>query len=64
MQPLDTIDDKGFRHMIHIFELRYNPLSWKTPLLERQSQQSSYLNFMILKWLELNRSLKLQARLL
>ena len=27
MQPLNTIDDKGFRHMIHIFELRYNPLS-------------------------------------
>lgn len=30
MQPLDTIDDKGFRHMIKVFEPRYNPLSRKT----------------------------------
>ena len=30
IQPLDTIDDKGFRHMIHTFEPRYTPPSRKT----------------------------------
>ena len=30
MQPLDTIDDKGFRHMINTFEPRYTPPSRKT----------------------------------
>ena len=30
MQPLDTIDDKGFRHMISQFEQRYMPPSRKT----------------------------------
>ena len=30
MQPLDTIDDKGFRHMLHEFEPRYTPPSRKT----------------------------------
>ena len=30
MQPLDTIDDKGFRHMIHTFEPRYTSPSRKT----------------------------------
>ena len=30
MQPLDTIDDQGFRHMLHEFEPRYTPPSRKT----------------------------------
>ncbi len=30
MHPLDTIDDKGFRHMIHTFEPKYTPPSRKT----------------------------------
>ena len=30
MQPLDTIDDKGFRHLLYTFEPRYVPPSRKT----------------------------------
>ena len=30
MQPLDTVDDRGFRHLVHSFEPRYDPPSRKT----------------------------------
>lgn len=30
MQPLDTVDDHGFRHLVHTFEPRYDPPSRKS----------------------------------
>ena len=30
LQPLDTVDDKGFRHLLHTIEPRYEQPSRKT----------------------------------
>ena len=30
LQPLDTVDDKGFQHFLHTIEPRYEPPSRKT----------------------------------